>query len=222
VTFPAAVLWDMDGTLVDTEPYWMAAEHELVREFGGTWTDEDGLTLVGNPLITSAAFIRERGGVDLPDEVIVDRLVTTVTRAVRGHVPWQPGARELLEELMTLGVPCALVTMSYADLADAVVDALPAGSFTVLVTGDAVTNGKPHPEPYLTAARLLGVRPQDCIALEDSLPGLASAEAAGCRVVGIPHLVALEPSASRVIIPTLAGIDVERLAALAAAQTTVS
>jgi HAD superfamily hydrolase (TIGR01509 family) len=222
VTFPAAVLWDMDGTLVDTEPYWMAAEHELVREFGGTWTDEDGLTLVGNPLITSAAFIRERGGVDLPDEVIVDRLVTTVTRAVRGHVPWQPGARELLEELMTLGVPCALVTMSYADLAEAVVAALPPGSFTVLVTGDVVTHGKPHPEPYLTAARLLGVRPQDCIALEDSLPGLASAEAAGCRVVGIPHLVALEPSPGRIIIPTLAGIDVASLAALAAAQTTVS
>jgi HAD superfamily hydrolase (TIGR01509 family) len=206
----------MDGTLVDTEPFWMAAEHKLVREFGGTWTDEDGASLVGNPLIVSAQIIRERGGVDLPDEVIVDRLVVSVTRTVRdGHVPWQPGAHELLAELNALGIPCALVTMSYAQLAYAVVQTLPPGSFDALVTGDAVTHGKPHPEPYLIAAAKLGVSPQDCIALEDSLPGLASAEAAGCRVIGIPHMVALPPGSGRVIIPTLAGVTVEALTALA-------
>jgi HAD superfamily hydrolase (TIGR01509 family) len=216
VTLPAAVLWDMDGTLVDTEPFWMAAEHDLVREFGGTWTDKDGQSLVGNPLLTSARVIRERGGVDLPDEVIVDRLIEAVTLIVRnGRVPWQPGAHELLTELNALGVPCALVTMSYSGLAEAVVEMLPRGSFDVLVTGDMVTHGKPHPESYLTAAARLGVRPADCIALEDSPPGLASAQAAGCRVVGIPHIVALEPGPGLTIIPTLAGIDVEALTALA-------
>ena len=161
----------MDGTLVDTEPYWMAAEHALVAEFGGTWTDADGASLVGNPLLTSARIIRERGSVDLPDEVIVDRLVEHVRRAVVLGVPWQPGARELLAEIVAKGLPCALVTMSYVDLAEAVVSALPPGSFATLVTGDVVTHGKPHPEPYLTAAERLGVRPQDCIALEDSPPG---------------------------------------------------
>jgi beta-phosphoglucomutase-like phosphatase (HAD superfamily) len=204
----------MDGTLVDTEPYWMAAEHALVAEFGGTWTDADGASLVGNPLITSARIIRERGSVELPDEVIVDRLVEHVRRAVVLGVPWQPGARELLAEIAAAGLPCALVTMSYVDLAEAVVAALPPGSFATLVTGDVVANGKPHPEPYLTAAERLGVRPEDCIALEDSPPGLTSATAAGCRTVGIPHMVPLEPAPGRVIIPTLAGVSLEELSKL--------
>ncbi|HTY71034.1 MAG TPA: HAD family phosphatase [Actinomycetes bacterium] len=212
---PAAVLWDMDGTLVDTEPYWMAAEHALVAEFGGTWTDADGASLVGNPLLISARVIRERGSVDLPDEAIVARLVEHVTRAVVQDVPWQPGARELLEELAAADIPCALVTMSYVELAAAVVQALPEGSFSTLVTGDVVTHGKPHPEPYLTAAARLGVRPEDCIALEDSPPGLESAAAAGCRVVGIPHIVPLEPAPGRVIVPTLDGLDLHTLAAIA-------
>jgi HAD superfamily hydrolase (TIGR01509 family) len=211
---PAAVLWDMDGTLVDTEPYWMAAEHALVAEFGGTWTDADGASLVGNPLITSARIIRERGSVDLADEQIVERLVEHVRRAVVLGVPWQPGARELLEELAAAEIPCALVTMSYVDLAEAVVGALPEGSFTTLVTGDVVTYGKPHPEPYLMAAARLGVDPADCIALEDSPPGLASAEAAGCRVVGIPHMVPLSAGPGRVIVQSLAGMDLATLAAL--------
>jgi HAD superfamily hydrolase (TIGR01509 family) len=208
----------MDGTLVDTEPFWMAAEHELVRAFGrGTWTDEDGASLVGNPLIKSAMIIRERGLVDLSDEEIVDRLTAAVTAKVQGgDVAWQPGARELLGDLQKAGVPCALVTMSYADLAEAVVERLPPGSFAVLVTGDMVTHGKPHPEPYLTAAAKLGLNPQDCIALEDSPPGLASAQAAGCRVVGIPHMVALEPAPGRVIVPSLAGIDATTLVSLTA------
>jgi beta-phosphoglucomutase-like phosphatase (HAD superfamily) len=105
--------------------------------------------------------------------------------------------------------------MSYVDLAKAVVSALPVDSFATLVTGDVVTHGKPHPEPYLTAAERLGVRPQDCIALEDSPPGLTSATAAGCRVVGIPHMVPLEPGPGRVIIPTLAGVTLEALSELA-------
>ena len=212
---PAAVLRDMDGTLVDTEPYWMAAEHALVAEFGGTWTDADGASLVGNPLLTSASIIRERGSVDLADEVIVERLVEHVRRAVVQGVPWQPGARELLEELTAADIPCALVTMSYIDLAEAVVSALPEGSFATLVTGDVVTYGKPHPEPYLMAAERLGVLPEDCIALEDSPPGLASAQAAGCRVVGIPHMVPLQPGPGRVIVKSLAGMDLKTLASIA-------
>ena len=204
----------MDGTLVDTEPYWMAAEHALVAEFGGTWTDADGASLVGNPLLTSARIIRERGSVDLPDEVIVDRLVEHVRRAVVLGVPWQPGARELLAEIVAKGLPCALVTMSYVDLAEAVVSALPPGSFATLVTGDVVTHGKPHPEPYLTAAERLGVRPQDCIALEDSPPGGPPRRPRDAGVIGIPHMVPLDPAPGRVIVPTLAGLSLAGLSDL--------
>ena len=135
----------MDGTLVDTEPYWMAAEHALVAEFGGTWTDADGASLVGNPLMTSARIIRERGASNSPTRSIVDRLVEHVRRAVVLGVPWQPGARELLAEIAAAGLPCALVTMSYVDLAEAVVSALPPGSFATLVTGDVVDQRQAAP-----------------------------------------------------------------------------
>jgi HAD superfamily hydrolase (TIGR01509 family) len=213
---PAAVLWDMDGTLVDTEPSWMAAEYALVARHGGTWSDAHAHALVGNDLITSAAYIRHHGGVDLPPEQIVDLLLDEVVAAVLRHVPWRPGAQELLAELTALGVPCALVTMSYRRLAAAVVAALPAGTFAAVVTGDEVTHGKPHPEPYLTAAAALGADPADCVAIEDSPTGVASAEAAGVPVVAVPHVVAIPPGPGRSIRPTLEGLRAADLESLRA------
>lgn len=179
----------MDGTLVDTEPYWIAAEHELVEDHGGTWTHEDAMLLVGNPLLTSAQILRDRGGVDLPVEEIVKFLLGRVVDQVRVEVPWRPGARELLVELREAGVPCALVTMSYRELAAPVVELAPADAFEVLVCGDEVEHGKPHPEPYLRAAELLGVEAADCLAVEDSGTGATSANAAGCHVLVVPHFV---------------------------------
>ena len=180
---PAAVLWDMDGTLVDTEPYWMDAEYALVAEHGGHWSEEQARALVGNPLPVSAEVLHRSGGVDLPPEVIVERMLDHVVAEVQRHLPWRPGAQELLRALRAADVPCALVTMSYARLTDAVVSALPAGTFAAVVPGDEVRHGKPHPEPYLTAAARLGVDPRDCLAIEDSATGTASAAAAGAAVV---------------------------------------
>ncbi len=212
---PAAVLWDMDGTLVDTEPSWIAAEYALVAEHGGTWSDEHAHALVGNPLLVSAEYIRRHGPVDLPPEVIVEQLLDRVEADVRRVVSWRPGARELLLALREAGVPCALVTMSYARLADAVVSALPAGAFAAVVTGDQVRHGKPHPEPYLVAARLLDVAPQECVAIEDSLTGAASAAAAGASVVAVPHVVPVPPAPGRVVVESLAGLTVAGLTRLA-------
>ena len=121
---PAAVLWDMDGTVVDTEPYWMACEHELVDAFGGTWTEADARSIVGFDLLEAAEVLRARGGVDLPPEEIVERLMGGVIDRVRERVPWRPGARRLLADLQAAGVPCAMVTMSWEALARIVVDAL--------------------------------------------------------------------------------------------------
>ena len=122
---PAAVLWDMDGTLVDTEPYWIAGEYELVAEHGGTWGDEHAHAIVGMDLRDAAAYISEHGSVDLPVDDIVNRLLDGVTLRVRERVPWRPGARELLADLRANGVPTALVTMSWRRFAEAVVEALP-------------------------------------------------------------------------------------------------
>jgi HAD superfamily hydrolase (TIGR01509 family) len=212
---PAAVLWDMDGTLVDTEPYWIEAEQALVAEHGGVWTEDDAHALIGNPLPVSAEYIRTRGGVDLPPDEIVELLIDRVAARVRDRVPWRPGTRELLEELGDDGVPCALVTMSYARLAEAVTAQLPAGTFAAVVTGDQVRHGKPHPEPYLTAAARLGVRPEHCLAIEDSPPGAASAAAAGAAVVAVPCVVPVPPGPGHVVVPTLRGRRTAELYALA-------
>jgi HAD superfamily hydrolase (TIGR01509 family) len=211
---PAAVLWDMDGTLVDTEPYWIEEETLLVTEYGGTWTEEDAHSLVGNELITSANYIRDVGGVPLTAEEIIDRLLARVIDRVREHMPWRPGARELLAELNAQEVPCALVTMSYQSLAQAVVATLPAESFRTVVAGDDVANGKPHPEPYLTAAARLGFPPERCVAIEDSLTGVTSAEAARVPVLAVEHLVPIPPGPGRTVVTTLKGWTAANLGAL--------
>ena len=207
----AAVLFDMDGTIVDTEPYWIAAEYALVAEFGGTWTDEDAHHLVGSDLLAAAAYIRAKGGVDLEPPEIVERMLARVIADVQRHTTWQPGAQELLSSLVADGVPCALVTMSWTSLADAVASQLPPGTFTTVVTGDAVTHGKPHPEPYLLAAKRLGVDPAHCVAVEDSPTGVASAEAAGCVTLAVPHVASVEPGPGRTVVPSLDGLTVQSL-----------
>src|SRR5699024_10973882 len=129
---------------------------------------------------------------------------------------------ELLAELRAEAVPCVMVTMSYRRLAEAVIASCPADSFVGLICGDEVSAGKPDPEPYLKGAGLLGLDPADCVALEDSKPGLASAEAAGTIAVGVPHFVDLEPRPGRLLWPSLEGrgvADLRRLRAQQSAQT---
>lgn len=204
---PAAVLWDMDGTLVDTEPYWIAEERQLVERHGGVWTDEHAHQLVGNDLLVSAAYILAHSPIELTAVEIVHELLAGVVARVGEHVPWRPGAPELLASLVAAGVPCALVTMSWESLATAVVKQLPAGTFAAVVTGDIVSHGKPHPEPYLAAARLLGAQTGACIAIEDSPPGVASAVAAGIPTIAVPHQVPVPQTAGAVQIPTLVSLE---------------
>lgn len=211
-----AVLFDMDGTLVDTEPYWIEAEYALVAAHGGEWSDEHAHALVGNELLETGRYIREHGRVDLEPAVIVDRLLDDVVRATEAAVPWRPGAQELLSALAERGIPCALVTMSYVRLAQTVLDQLPASAFATVVTGDQVRAGKPHPEAYLTAARRLGVDPEHCVAIEDSPTGIASAEAAGCAILAVPHHVPIEAAAGRTLVASLTDVtpdDLDRLVA---------
>ncbi len=204
---PAAVLWDMDGTLVDTEPYWIATEYALVSEFGGRWTDEYARSLVGFDLRDAAAILHDQGGVALPIDDIVNRLLDGVIERVRNKVPWRPGARSLLTALRKERIPCALVTMSWTRFADAVVRALPPGSFDAVITGDEVTNGKPHPEPYLAAAAALGVRAKDCIAIEDSPTGVQSAVGAGCRTFAVPNVVDVPEGRGYTVVRSLMELD---------------
>ncbi len=214
---PAAVLWDMDGTLVDTEPCWMAAERLLVAEHGGTWGQEDAEAVVGLPLTDGAAAL-QAAGVALPVPEIVERMLDHVIATLDEHADWQPGARELLVALRDAGVPCALVTMSYRRLAEAVLRSAPDGAFSVLVTGDEVTHGKPHPEPYLTAAAALGVEVTECVAIEDSPPGIGSALASGARTLGVQHIVPVDPRPGLSRVGSLDGVTLDDLARLRAGE----
>jgi HAD superfamily hydrolase (TIGR01509 family) len=202
---PAAVLWDMDGTLVDTEEYWMAAETALVEGFGGTWTHEQAMSLVGKGLEGSAMILQE-AGVRLGVQEIVDHLTGKVMDqlAERGN-PFRPGAPELLQQLRDAGVPTALVTMSLRRMADLVVAQIPFPAFDVIVSGDEATRPKPFPDPYLQACALLGVAPADTVAIEDSPTGVRSASASGAVTLGVPLLVSLVGTGAAGLWPTLEG-----------------
>jgi len=203
----AAVLWDMDGTLVDTEPAWIAAEFALAERYGGTWSREHALQLVGSDLLDSGRYIREQMRIEVSPERIVEELLDDVIEHVEREVPWREGARELLGSLRAAGVPCALVTMSYARFVKPILAELPADTFAAVVTGDAVDRGKPHPEPYLAAARDLDVLAAECLAIEDSDTGTRSAVAAGCRVLVAPLHVPVAPGPGRVLTDSLVGLS---------------
>lgn len=193
----------MDGTLVDTEPYWMAAETALVESFGGTWTHEDALQLVGNGLIDSA-IILQNAGVDMGAEAIIDLLTDGVQDALRTQgVPFRPGARELLQDLKTAGISTGLVTMSLRRMALSVVDLIEFDAFDIVVAGDDVTNPKPDPEPYLHAAGLLDVDIADTVVIEDSPTGLRAGIASGAVALGVPHIVPLDHVGAHELWPTL-------------------
>jgi HAD superfamily hydrolase (TIGR01509 family) len=212
----------MDGTIIDTEPFWMDAETELVHSYGGVWTHEDALTLVGQGLWHSARVLQSHGVPLTEDEVIQTLTGIVLARINSGGLPWRPGARELLLELKARGVKTALVTMSIRLMAHAVRDVIDFDAFDFVVAGDEVEHSKPHPAAYLRAAELLGVNPEDCVAIEDSPPGVGAATASGAATIGVPLNVPLIEDGSFVSWPTLAGRTVDDLAAVLAARKLAS
>ena len=214
----AAVLWDMDGTLVDTEPYWMAAETPLVESFGGSWSHEQALGLVGLGLEDSARILQETG-VRMSADAIVDHLTTEVmTSLSRTGVPFRPGARELLAGLRAAGIKTALVTMSMRRMAETVVDLIDFEAFDVVIAGDDATRPKPFPDPYLQACEALGVAPEETVAIEDSPNGLRSAVASGASVIGVPLMVSLTGAGAHALWDTLDGRTADDVAAFHAAH----
>ncbi|MBA2559878.1 MAG: HAD family phosphatase [Propionibacteriales bacterium] len=214
-----AVLFDMDGTLCDSEPAWMAAEWALAKRYDGEWTVEDGLQLVGSDLLDAGAYIKRRMALDqTPVEIVAELLAHVTDWVATEGVDWRPGALDLVEACNGAGLPTALVTMSYRNFATAVVEAMPRGRFDAVVTGEEVSLGKPAPEPYLAAAAALGVDPAACVAIEDSPAGATSAVAAGCLVVVVPNHVPVPVTPTMVEAATLTGVTVEDLRALVTAR----
>jgi len=200
----------MDGTLIDSEPYWIDAEMSLAARFGVPWTYDDGLSLVGKPLDVSASILIDRG-VPLPADEVIDYMVTEVARRATIAMPWLPDARALLDEAVAAGIPCALVTMSIGAFVERFREH--AGDvFDAVVTGDQVANGKPDPEAYLTAAARLGVDPRRCIAIEDSPGGVRSAHASGAVTIAVRRHAELPDLPGVTTLSSLEGLHVADLA----------
>jgi beta-phosphoglucomutase-like phosphatase (HAD superfamily) len=236
-------MFDMDGLLVDTEPLWFEAEREIMARLGGAWTHADQAELVGGSLAKSLIYMLARAapvppnGVPHPsrwppDETTVGGwLVDSITGliAARG-ARLMPGAAELLAEVTQAGLPCALVTSSQRPVMDAVLrhlartgggpapGARQSGPFDVTVCAADVAQTKPHPEPYLLAAELLGADPASCVVLEDSPNGVAAAEAAGCVVVAVPGVAPVPLRQGRIVVPSLREVSAGWLRHLVASR----
>lgn len=210
----AAVLFDMDGLLVDSEPLWFRVEQDVMGRLGGLWSEADQAACLGGTMPATAAYMLARSGSDLSAEQVAEALIDRMAQLLHDGVPLRPGASALLDALDAAGVPYGLVSSSYRRLVDAVLDGVGHDRFGVTVAGDEVRRMKPHPDPYLTAAERLGVDPRRCVVLEDSMPGINSGEAAGCAVVGIPGVTPLESTPRRPVRSSLAEVDVAWLAGL--------
>ncbi len=219
VRTPAAVLFDMDGTLVDTEELWWRGECEVMRALGTEWTREDQAVCLGGPLERVTAYMRERTGGAASEDQIGETLLAAVERLMRTEpLAWRPGAPELLQECREAGCPTALVSASHRPLVLAIAEAvardldLPAELiFDATVAGDEVSDSKPHPEPYLAAARALGVPIERCVVIEDSPTGVESGQASGALVVAVPHIVDISAAPRRRVVATLEGVTLEVL-----------
>jgi HAD superfamily hydrolase (TIGR01509 family) len=216
---PAAVLFDMDGTLVDSEKAWDIALRELAVRAGATLSDEARRAMVGGSMATSLRIFREDvGQPDRPEEPDATWLTTRVLDLFREGLVWQPGAAELLRAVKAAGMPTALVTSTGRLLVEAALDTLGRENFDVVVCGDEVSMPKPDPEPYRTAAMLLGVPIQDCVAIEDSPTGVASAVASGAVVLAVPAELELPPTDGVHLRRSLVGVDPAYLANLLVTQ----
>ncbi|WP_369138258.1 HAD family hydrolase [Modestobacter versicolor] len=217
-----AVLFDMDGTLVETEELWGEAMGALARQLGGAFSEEARERTVGTSMTVAMGILYADLGVQRTAEQLGDdaRWVEDETAALMASrgMPWRPGARELLTAVRSAGVPTALVTTTPRRIAAIVLDRIAAefgGSpFDVTVCGDEVPARKPDPSPYLQAMAVLGVEPGSSVVIEDSLVGVTAGLAAGAAVLGVPSLQPLEPRAGVVLADTLAGLSVADLADL--------
>ncbi|MFS8480019.1 MAG: HAD family phosphatase [Micromonosporaceae bacterium] len=216
------MLFDMDGTLVDSEKVWQVGLAELAAEYGGVLSEAARLRMVGTSMAESMAILHDDLAQPWRDPLESTLwLETRVMELFAAGLAWRPGARELLAEVRAAGVPTALVTATRRPLVEVALRTLGRENFDAVVCGDEVTLGKPHPEPYLTAAKLLDAPIGRCVAIEDSPTGVASARAAGARVLAVPCEVDLSHLDGVAHAPSLVDVDVAYLSRLvdpAAAQ----
>ncbi|MEV4718987.1 HAD family phosphatase [Micromonospora noduli] len=209
------MLFDMDGTLVDSEKLWDVALQELAKEYGGELSVDARQSIIGTAMAESMRILHDDLGQPERDpEISAAWINARILDLFRTGLRWRPGAFDLLRAVRVAGIPTALVTSSPRALVEIALDTLGRDNFDTVVAGDEVVAAKPHPEPYLTAARLLGVPIERCVAIEDSPTGVASALASGAAVLAVPAEVALPSTVGVHQVESLTGVDLALLAAL--------
>jgi HAD superfamily hydrolase (TIGR01509 family) len=212
-----AVLFDMDGLLVDSEPLWFEVEKAIMARLGGPWGPADQAHLIGGSLPRSTAYMQSKAARPVAQDVIAGWLTGGMAALIRERgVVLMPGAARLLAEIEAAGVPFALVTSAEPEIMAAVLDVIGV-RFAATVCAADVTRKKPDPEPYLRAAALLGAAPGQCVALEDSPPGLTAAHAAGCAVIAVPS-VPPPAGLAQLTVPSLRVVDLATLHEVVAGQ----
>jgi len=210
---PGAVIFDLDGVLVDAEVWWDEVRLAWAGQVGRSWTAADQAAVMGANSLGWARIMRQRLDLDLSPEQIVDDIVAAMVQRYATHgAPLIPGAVAAVRRLAEAGVPIAVASSSHRLVIDAALDSLGiAGLFRVVVASDEVAHGKPAPDVYLLAARELGVDPSSCLVVEDSLNGVLAARAAGMTVALVPN-AAVPPAAgareaASMILDSLAGLN---------------
>jgi len=202
----SAILFDMDGTLIDSEPLWLKAEIEVMAEVGCHWDEQDQINCLGGPAERTERYMQERSKNIKPYGYFINRLHEVMKERITNELDLIPNALKLLKECKKAGIKIALVTASSRDLMTIVLKRFPQGTFDIVVSGDDVEKSKPDPAPYLLAAKQLSVDISKCVVIEDSLTGVESGLASGAQVIGIPHLVQMKENPSLRIISSLGDI----------------
>lgn len=207
----AAVLLDLDGTLVDTEGFWWDAEVEVFAELGHVLAEKHRAVVVGGPMVRSLSHLIAVTGTRVKLPELSAAVNTRFTELIARGVTLMPGARRLLTELVAHEIPTALVSASHRRIIDAVLPSVGPEHFAFTLAGDEVARTKPHPDPYLLAAARLGADPARCVVVEDTPTGVASAEAAGCRVIAVPSVAPIAPAPGRTVVRSLEQVSVPLL-----------
>jgi len=211
---PKAVFFDMDGTLIDSEPLWFENEVKLMAQFDYEWRVSDQLSCIGGPIGRVAKYMADRAGGENQPEFFAESLISMVSSDFEERLTFMPGALDLLKEVSGLGIHTALVSASPRQMLDATARVLKNQYLQLLISSDDVVNAKPDPECYLKAAAHFKVNIEECLILEDSLTGVAAAKSSGARVVAIPHLAIIPGDEQVVVISTLEAMSAAKLFAL--------
>jgi HAD superfamily hydrolase (TIGR01509 family) len=207
----SALLFDMDGTVIDSEPLWLEAEIEVMAELGCHWDAQDQQNCLGGPMDRTEKYMQERSGNIKPYGYFRDNLNLVMQKKLLYDLKLVPNALELISSAKKIGIKTALVTASGSVLMNIALKKFPDGIFDATVSRDDVINSKPNPEPYLRAADLLEMNISNCVVFEDSETGVTSGLASGAQVIGIPHLINLAPHENLRIVDSLSDVSIDKL-----------